>query len=230
MRKCKNCDAPIGNLERAFAWEGAIVCGPCHAKLSAPHVVNPDQVFDSLEDLVKGDQKKSSPKHAGAVSVNISRKKLFAIVAIPLIALMAFAIWRSNEREMDAGFAGTGSSEDIVKNLPNLSPADAKILGLSNTAKNNAPDPEFSISGRSYSGENMTTGAGWEVTNESQSPLTISRFNINAEFDAPIGYARDIPKSSGWPRQPQAASFVPSLKITPAITSGSNALPFSFRQ
>jgi DNA invertase Pin-like site-specific DNA recombinase len=46
----------------------------------------------------------------------------------------------------------------------------------------------------------------------------------------PAKAARDIPKSSGWPRQPQAASFVPSLKITPAITSGSNALPFSFRQ
>ena len=28
----------------------------------------------------------------------------------------------------------------------------------------------------------------------------------------------------------QAASFVPSLKITPAITSGSNTLPLSFRQ
>jgi hypothetical protein len=28
----------------------------------------------------------------------------------------------------------------------------------------------------------------------------------------------------------QAASFVPSLKITPAITSGSNVLPLSFRQ
>jgi hypothetical protein len=28
----------------------------------------------------------------------------------------------------------------------------------------------------------------------------------------------------------QAASFVPSLKITPAMTSGSNVLPLSFRQ
>ena len=28
----------------------------------------------------------------------------------------------------------------------------------------------------------------------------------------------------------QAASLTPSLKITPAITSGSNALPLSFRQ
>ena len=28
----------------------------------------------------------------------------------------------------------------------------------------------------------------------------------------------------------QAASLVPSLKMTPAITSGSNVLPLSFRQ
>jgi hypothetical protein len=30
--------------------------------------------------------------------------------------------------------------------------------------------------------------------------------------------------------EPQAASFVPSLKITPATTAGSNVLPLSFRQ
>jgi hypothetical protein len=28
----------------------------------------------------------------------------------------------------------------------------------------------------------------------------------------------------------QAASFIPSMKITPAITSGSNTLPLSYRQ
>jgi hypothetical protein len=53
MRQCKNCDAQIGNLERAFAWESSIVCAPCYAKLSTPHIVNPDRVFDSLEDLAK---------------------------------------------------------------------------------------------------------------------------------------------------------------------------------
>jgi hypothetical protein len=44
------------------------------------------------------------------------------------------------------------------------------------------------------------------------------------------GWAGAIVKSRGWPAaEVHAASLVPSLKITPAITSGSNALPLSFR-
>jgi hypothetical protein len=59
MEKCANCGASIGNLETPFVWNGAIVCGPCHAKLSPPYVVNPAQTFDSLEDLARAAQRQS---------------------------------------------------------------------------------------------------------------------------------------------------------------------------
>ena len=34
MRQCKNCDAPIGNLERAFVWESHLVCFGCYNRLN----------------------------------------------------------------------------------------------------------------------------------------------------------------------------------------------------
>ena len=67
MCQCKNCGRPIGNLERAFAWENTIVCGPCYAKLSAPYIVNPDQVFDSIEDLPKSPEKQSPAVPAATI-------------------------------------------------------------------------------------------------------------------------------------------------------------------
>jgi len=42
--------------------------------------------------------------------------------------------------------------------------------------------------------------------------------------------ARSYCQKSWMKPEPQAASFVPSLKITPSITAGSNVLPLSFRQ
>jgi hypothetical protein len=66
MEQCANCGSTIGNLETPFIWKNAIICGPCHAKLSAPHVVNAAHAFDSLEDLASATQKPLSP-HAPQV-------------------------------------------------------------------------------------------------------------------------------------------------------------------
>jgi hypothetical protein len=177
MRQCKNCDRPIGNLERAFVWENAIVCGPCHAKLSAPHVVSSDQVFDSLEDLTKAAQVKSRPapnfkippltERSGTDWVRVFL--ILGVVAAVIVIAYAVEYWRQ------------GVSGIIVINH---GAASASFNTPSNPPQ--AIDPKFTISQQGYSGDGITDGAGWEVTNESQSPLTISRFNINGEFDSPI--------------------------------------------
>jgi hypothetical protein len=177
MRQCKNCDGPIGNLERAFAWEGSIICGPCHAKLTAPHVVGSDQVFDSLEDLAKSTQRKSQPATNVKITPLLEKSgteliRVFLVLGIVTVVIVigyAVEYWRQ------------GVSGIIVINH---GAATASFNSPSDPSQ--TIDPQFTISQQGYSGDGIADGAGWEVTNESQSPLTISRFNINGEFDSPI--------------------------------------------
>ena len=72
----RNCGASIGNLETPFLWKGAIVCGQCHAKLSAPHIVNPAQTFNSLEDLARAAQSQQIPYAAPGCPSPISCRQV----------------------------------------------------------------------------------------------------------------------------------------------------------
>ena len=204
MRQCKNCNAPIGNLERAFAWESSIVCGPCHAKLSAPHVVSPDQVFDSLEDLAKPTQRKSPPIPRPNISELIKMNDtdwgrvmlILGVVVIAIIVFYAVEYWQHNVSGL------------IIIHPDSISASLKTLPDIPETI-----DPKFTISENSYGADGTTTGAGWEVTNESQSPLIISRFNINGEFDTPIAYA----PFSSWIEQDKSKSFPITLTIGQSV-------------
>jgi len=84
---------------------------------------------------------------------------------------------------------------------------------------------------------NVGTVTGENTYNQSGgSTVNLYTLNIGVSSSSSFnnynisGSGRNYCQKSWMSAESQAASLVPSLKITPAITAGSNVLPLSFRQ
>lgn len=48
IKKCGNCDLPIGKLESIYEWKGHAICSACHQKITAermPHLIEKQPRF-----------------------------------------------------------------------------------------------------------------------------------------------------------------------------------------
>lgn len=182
MRQCKNCDKPIGNLERAFAWEGAIICGPCHAKMSAPHVVNPDQVFDSLEDLAKPTRRESQPAPKIKIAPPIESGGtdwlrvilIFSVVAAVIVIAYTVEYWREGVSGLIV--INHGSVSASLRGSPNVTPEI---------------DPGFVVTHRVDNQPPLSYRA-WEISNQQSSPLVINKVVLNGEYSCDVAWENPI--------------------------------------
>jgi hypothetical protein len=213
MEKCANCGATIGNLETPFVWKEATICAACYAKLARPHVVDPAETFDSLEELAKATQRQSqhAPHADPCVATKQPAKKLSIALWIGAgviwLLVLAFGCWYLRELGQQglAHIVGHDSTRNPLEALTGSSRSE----GL----RSESNDPQFSISRREYDSEGFRTGVGWEIMNASESALTISRVSINGEFDAPIAEAG----GRVWIRDDKSKSLPVSLTIGDSV-------------